>query len=156
MAGDPGLREQPEQPEPRKLVDNVIEEVVDRRHTEEDVVRQDIVERTDIRLSQTTEHQQQSNCDRYREIDRECHGEALNLDFARKFAEDVAQIRTQDMCDRGPDDGVAGGENFVFLQIGRDGREVGKLFVQHSFHLGGKTRGGKGGELPKALVDCSI
>lgn len=86
MQGDPGLRQQPEQPHPGVLLRHEVIEEVQRRRLVKQIIRYCAVEEAGIAVAEATCGDQQRDRDRYGEVHGEGVAEALNQDLARELA----------------------------------------------------------------------
>lgn len=86
MQGDPGLRQQPEQPYPGILLRHKVVEKIRRWRFVKQVIRNSAMEEARIAVAKTAGGDQQRDRHWYREIHRKRVAEALNQNLAREFA----------------------------------------------------------------------
>lgn len=86
VQGDPGLRQQPQQPHPGILLRHEVIEEVRQRRLVKQIIRYGAVKEARIIVAETARGDQQRDRHRYREIHRERVAEALNQDLARELA----------------------------------------------------------------------
>lgn len=85
----PGLRQQPKYPHPSVIIEDKVEQSIERRNIDEHIVWQKAIKGAHICSAHSAYDQQQGHRYWHSQVDWERKTEGLNLDFTREFGEYV-------------------------------------------------------------------
>lgn len=107
MSSDPRLREQPKDPKPSELLEDIRKHVeANWRHVEEDVIRENVVINTNISFSKPAQNNQRRDGEGNGDVDREGERERLNVNFTCEFGEYVTNVRRRNVRQQNPPNSI--------------------------------------------------